>query len=196
MGDYFQTLVDVQAGPDEAERLARDVLDWLVASGVVAAGRTDCVLGADLGHPPGPRADAVLDGEGYPSWRDLWTNGLDIATGRSVFDAGQGEPSAVSCPHCATTIELVDEGYELVREAWEPFGEAMTEWSEGRDGIIACPACTRAVEPAAWRWADDYFAFGHLGFTFWNWPPLRPEFVAEFTRRLAGHRTVLLDGKL
>jgi len=28
------------------------------------------------------------------------------------------------------------------------------------------------------------WAFGELGFTFWNWPPLRPDFVAELAEHL------------
>ncbi|GAA2081622.1 hypothetical protein [Actinomadura alba] len=99
-----------------------------------------------------------------------------------------GRAPVVTCPHCAAEVELVD-------EAWEPFDEVLNGWAEGRDAIIACPACAQPVEPTSWKWADDYFALGHLGFTFWNWPPLRPEFVAEFTHRLGGHRTVLLAGK-
>jgi hypothetical protein len=38
--------------------------------------------------------------------------------------------------------------------------------------------------------------FGHLGFTFHNWPPLRAAFIEEFARHLSGHRIVLLDGKI
>lgn len=58
--------------------------------------------------------------------------------------------------------------------------------------------------PALWQRGDggpldrenDYFAFGQLGFTFGNWTMLRDGCVAEFSRRLGGHRTVELGGKL
>lgn len=194
MGDWFQTIADVQASPQEAEALAAEVRDWLISSGVVSAERTDCVLGADLGHPPGPRAETAVDLSA--STVPFGGGGLDIITRRTVFDAGQGEPMAVACPYCSVTVDLVDESFELDHEAWEPFREVVHGWDEGRDVTIACPSCGRPVEPTAWKWADDYFALAHLGFTFWNWPELRPEFVAEFTRHLAGHRTVLLEGKL
>ncbi|NEA23963.1 hypothetical protein [Actinomadura bangladeshensis] len=72
----------------------------------------------------------------------------------------------------------------------------MDGWAEGRDAVMPCSSCARSVELAAWEWADDYFALGYLGFTFWNWPPFRAEFVEEFGRRLGGHRVVLLAGKL
>lgn len=193
MGDRFQAIVDVQASAQEAGTLAADVRSWLISSGVVSAERTDCVLSADLGYPSGPGADAVV---GLSGWSVPWQGGLDITIGRTVFDAGQGDPMAVTCPHCSAVIDLLDEDFELSDEAWEPFREVVHGWGEGRDVIVPCPACGRPVEPTFWKWADDYFVFAHLGFMFWNWPPLRPEFVAEFTRHLADHRTVLLEGKL
>jgi hypothetical protein len=196
VGDWFQTIVDMQVAPQEADVLAAEVRGWLISSGIVLSERTDCVLGNDLGYPPGPCADEVVDasGWGYP-WQDIWANGMDVTTGRTVFDGGQGEPMAVTCPHCSTEIELVNEDFELDDEVWAPFRDVVHGWDEGRDVIIPCPSCSRRVEPTAWKWADDYFNFGHLGFTFWNWPPFRPEFVVEFTRHLHGHRTVLIDGK-
>ncbi|TDC11473.1 hypothetical protein E1267_00595 [Nonomuraea longispora] len=193
MGDWFQTIVDVEASPEEAGALADGVLSWLVSSGVVAAERTDCVIGAALGHPSGPRAGEVVDASG---WSGPWQGGLEVRVGRTVFDGGQGDPTAVTCPHCAATVELMNDDFELDREAWEPFRDVVHEWDEGYDVVIDCPSCGRPVEPAGWRWADDYFAFGHLGFRFWGWPPLRTGFVDGITVRLAGHRVVLLDGKL
>lgn len=197
MGDWFQTIVDVQAAPREADALAAEVRAWLISSGIVLPDRTDCVLGSDLGFPPGPRADEVVDVSGWSTpWQNTSANGLDIITTRTVFDGGQGEPTAVTCPYCATEIELVDEHFELDDEAWAPFSAVLEGWDEGRDAVIPCPACSRRVEPTAWKWADDYFVLGHLGFTFWNWPPFRPEFIDEFARHLEGHRPVLTGGKL
>jgi uncharacterized Zn-finger protein len=197
MGDWFQTIVDVEAGAEDADRLAARVRDWLISAGIVLAERTDCVLGAEVGHPPGLAVGQALeDPSSDDGWQRLWTNGLDVTVGRRVFDAGQGEPEAVTCPHCTTEIRLVDDRWQLIDEAWAPFREVFTEWSEGRDGVIACPSCGRPVEPSAWQWAGDCFALGHLGFTFWNWPELKQDFVAEVGRQLGGHRTVLLEGKL
>lgn len=197
MGDWFQVIADVGAAPEEAERLAADVRAWLVSSGIVAPGRTGCVYGAGSGHRPGPCAGEVVQDPGWaPSWRDLEVNGLAVVTGRTVFDTGQGDPAAVRCPHCGVWTQLVDEDFELLDGPWELFGPVVHGWGEGREVVVGCPACGRPVEPAGWRWADDCLALAHLGFTFWNWPPLRPEFTAEFARRLGGHRTVLLEGKL
>jgi hypothetical protein len=197
MGDWFQTVVDVQVQSQEADSLAGLVRGWLISSGVVSAEPTDCVLGSSLGHPPGPRADEVVDASGWSSpWQNVQANGLEVVVGSTVFDAGQGEPTAVTCPHCVACVPLVDRHFEQIEEAWEPFHRVLQGWSEGREVAVACPACAQDVSAQGWEWADDYFALGRLGFSFWNWPPLRPEFVAEFTRRLGGHRTVLLAGKL
>ncbi|MEV4000607.1 hypothetical protein [Actinomadura sp. NPDC049753] len=197
MGDWFQKIIDVEAGAEDAERLAVRVRDWLISGGIVLAERTDCVLGAEGGHPPGPAVGQALeDPSSDDGWQSLWTNGLDITVGRTIFDAGQGDPVAVTCPHCTSEIRLVDDHWQPIDEAWAPFSEVFTEWSEGYDGVIACPSCGKPVEPSAWKWAEDYFALGHLGFTFWNWPELKQDFVAEVGRQLGGHRTVLLAGKL
>ncbi|MFI9533028.1 hypothetical protein ACIG56_07275 [Nocardia fusca] len=198
VGDWFQTIVDKDVSAQNAQALAANILDWLISSGVVVAERDDCVLGAESGHRPGPAVGAVVDSAaGDSSFRDLWTNGLAIVTERSVFDAGQGDPIAVSCPRCGTATRLVDDCYELIPEVWELFGSGIHAWAEGQDdAVVPCPSCAQQVEPTDWIWADDYFALGHLGFKFWNWPPFRPDFVAEFGRRLGDHRIALVEGKL
>lgn len=39
-------------------------------------------------------------------------DGLAVHTGPTVFDSGQDEPEAVTCPRCRTTTDLSDEGEE------------------------------------------------------------------------------------
>ncbi|MEU6351774.1 hypothetical protein ABZ896_20915 [Streptomyces sp. NPDC047072] len=56
-------------------------------------------------------------------------------------------------------------------------------------------ACTETVPVAEWTW-DGSFAPAHLGFVFWNWPPLSPEFRARIAGLLDGHRVVRVRGKL
>ncbi len=53
-GDRFQTIVDPDATPADAEPLARRDVEWLTAEGVVLDARTRCVPGPSLGYPPGP----------------------------------------------------------------------------------------------------------------------------------------------
>ncbi|MFE7619058.1 hypothetical protein [Streptomyces sp. NPDC057496] len=47
-----------------------------------------------------------------------------------------------------------------------------------------------------WSWEDDYYACGHLGFTFWGWSELMSDFTREIGRKPGGHRAVLPAGKL
>jgi hypothetical protein len=67
-------------------------------------------------------------------------------------------------------------------------------WHKDGDGLFTCPACEKPVGLNGWNW-EPAWGFGDLGFTFWNWPPLKAGFVAEFSRRLE-HRIVSPAGKL
>lgn len=195
MGDWFQTVVDLDATEQEAAGLADRALAWLIAEGIVAAATSDCVLGGGgQGHAPGPHYARAVDD---PAPVDLWTNGLHLQTGRTVFDSGQGEPAAAVCPLCAAEVRLLDEEtWEEIDGAWEPFAGKFAEWTEGGEGLVRCPACARESSVARWSWEDDHFACGLLGLTFWNWGELTPAFVRDLGRQLGGHRTAVLRGKL
>ncbi|MFF9211620.1 MULTISPECIES: hypothetical protein [unclassified Streptomyces] len=206
MGDYFQTIVDLDASPQDAPALAQRVVDWLVTEGIVLAERTDCVFGPPTGHPPGPnwhRAVAEDDADWEPY------DGLAVYTGRTVFHGGQGGPEAVTCPRCGVTTPLLTEDYDHLPDeegeeapaaagddAWARFAAAINPWHETGEADVVCPACTTAVPLPAWTWADDYFAFAHLGFEFWNWPRFTDAFHSRVTDLLGGHRTVRVGGKL
>ncbi|MFI6768235.1 hypothetical protein [Streptomyces sp. NPDC050355] len=195
MGDYFQTIVDVDATAEDAARLGAKVVAWLVAEGIVEAEPSNCVLDGDgRGHAAGPRYGTAVHDDTYEN------GGLYVHVGRTMFDSGQGHPEAVTCPHCSarTELTLADQPWEPDDEAWEPFRGAIRGWDEGDAEAtkVGCRSCGRAAPVDRWRWKDDFFAFGHLGFTFWNWTNLRDAFVAEFSPRLGGHRTVELGGKL
>ncbi|KAB8165332.1 hypothetical protein FH609_017380 [Streptomyces sp. 3MP-14] len=185
MGDYFQTVVDLDATESGARAVADAGLAWLVGEGIVAAELTDCVLGAPLGHAPGPRwGEAVVEDGWKPS------DGLKVIAGRTVFNAGQGEPWWAMCPHCAVPVDLSAD------TAWEPFRDAIETWDDTGRAAVACSGCGRTGDLTAWAWSDNYFAFAWVGFEFWNWPEFRPDFLERFARALEGHRTVLVGGKL
>lgn len=192
MGDHFQTIVDLDAGPQDAPALAQRVVDWLVTEGIVLAERTDCVLGQPLGHPPGPnwhRAVAEDDADWKPS------DGLAVHTGRTAFHGGQGGAEAARCPRCATTVRLYTEDWDLIDEAWAPFDRAIDVWLATGAADVGCPACAAVVPLPDWSWTDDFYAFAHLGFEFWNWPEFTEEFRARVSELLGGHRTVHVWGK-
>ncbi|CAL9323853.1 MULTISPECIES: hypothetical protein [Streptomyces] len=191
MGNYFQTVVDLDATPADARTLADSGLDWLVREGIVRAELTDCVLGAPSGHPPGPSWAKAVDQE---DWEP--SGGLTIETGRTVFHCGQGDPRFAVCPHCAGRADFCTDRLEEIEGAWEPFGEAINAWSDTGSAAVTCPRCRRTGDLTAWTWSDDYFALGYLGFEFWDWPDFSPGFLEGLSRALGGHRTVLMAGKL
>ncbi|MEJ3654490.1 hypothetical protein WEH80_16100 [Actinomycetes bacterium KLBMP 9759] len=177
MGDHFQTVADVEATADDAAGLASAALDRLVGRGIVVAETSDCVLGG-AGHALGP-AYAAAVAEPDPNLRVLQTNGLDVVSERTAFHSVGAE--RVVCPHCSGRIDLAD-------EAWEEVSASPGVWCSGGADAHPCPACGRAAGLNDRAWSPPW-AFGHLGFTFWNWPLLDDGFVAELTGFL-GHRTV------
>ena len=197
MGDTYEALVDADATAEEATQLAVRVVEMLQRRGIIAGERTDCVLGgADgTGYPPGPHYEDAVEphvhndscrGRPHLDVRQLWTNGLAVDVGKRVFYSMTGE-TAVVCSACQTRSEM------------EPFPdalhEAINEWYAGTGpGQFACPHCGARAPITVWTW-DPPWAFGYLGFTFWNWPPLSVTFIQDVSAVL-GHRTVVVRGKL
>ncbi|GAA4252075.1 hypothetical protein [Dactylosporangium darangshiense] len=185
MGDGFQVIADLDATGPEAPGLAEDLLGRLVAEGIVRAERTGCVLSADLGHPPGPRYADAFHGPDH-GLLELHTNGLHVWSGQRVVDPGQGAGDEVGCPHSGA-----------VESFGEPLGRAflgaIDAWPAAGDAD--CTSCGRVIGINDWEWEGGAWAFAHLGLTFWNWPPLREDFVGGVGRRL-GHRVRLVSGKL
>ncbi|MCB9441690.1 MAG: hypothetical protein H6523_15745 [Mycolicibacterium sp.] len=87
MGDYAQTLCDVDVTDAEADELKHRLLTWLVDKRVIRPELTDCGMSSAGGHAPGEnygyaiygREDATLDPP------RLWANGMEIDTGRRVY---------------------------------------------------------------------------------------------------------------
>lgn len=180
MGDYFQTLVAPEITTARAQAEGQRMLDWLIGQGIISPHEKDCVLSAPLGHPPGPNYVRAT-GKSDPHLPSLWTNGLAVISKRTVFHSGWSE---LICSACNARFEPPDR-----------WGDAVKEWF-GRSGagLLACPACGAARPVIDWQ-HDPPWAFGDLGFEFWNWPPFTQEFMSEFERQL-GSRVVYVYGKL
>ncbi|MFF1439887.1 hypothetical protein [Streptomyces sp. NPDC058295] len=188
MGDTFQTIVDLDAGPQDAPRLAARVVDRLVAEGILLPeAKPGWALGNGPAHPPGPNwHTAVADArwgspEGvavYAEHHIFWSN----------FHHRPG-PTVVICTRCG-------EATEVREDLTERFSEATEAWYETGGAAVDCPGCARSVDLSGWRWADDSLAFAHLGFEFWNWPELSEEFRARVSGLVDGHRTAFLPGKI
>lgn len=184
MGDTFQDIVVPTARLDDAAWFADDVLKFLIENEIILPQRTDCILGGKGGYPPGKRfEEAVVQ----PSndVRRLRTNGMDVVIGRTVFHNGGLGVDAVLCPAC---------GANQVDGDW---ADAVDRWYAGDDDApLACGACRAEIPLTRWVFGPPW-GFASLGFKFWNWPPLKLEFVDRVskvlqTQRDAGSRKVVI----
>ena len=182
MGDWFQSVVDTDASEIEAPQLGADVVHWLVSEGIVRTELTDCVLGSDQGHPPGPQYEKAVDTRN-DNLLELWTNGVEVIAKRNVFAACQGGLE-LFCTACSHRFAPGDEWARAVGEWYEMTGS----------GRVRCPCCGRVQTIDEWE-HDPPWGFGNLGFTFWNWPPLKKTFVKQIADCLK-HQVVLVFGKL
>ncbi|WP_240967612.1 hypothetical protein [Streptomyces composti] len=92
---------------------------------------------------------------------------------------------------------------DFFTETWDPmdgaddaFLDAMTTWHETGEATVTCPHCTTPSALPAWTWADDFYAFAHLGFELWNWPEFSSRFLTDFAQVLDGYRVVRVWGEL
>ncbi len=185
MSDWFETVVDVDADPEEASSLAERVVSELVRRKIIQSGVSDCTLGA-FGHRPDSGINDLLRAKD-DLLPQLATNGLEVSVGRTV--SVPPGLNSISCPLCnteATTDSL-------------PWGDAVGDWYDGGEGVLTCAACMAPSPVVQWRHSPTA-AFGHVAFTFWNWPPfdeanwsITPAKIIETT---TGHRCQIVGGKL
>jgi hypothetical protein len=182
MGENFQTIVVPGVQQENAPRLAEAVLKFLIEREIISPERTDCTLGAGGGHPPASRfEEAVVEASSHV--RRLRTNGMDVVIRREVFHNGGAGLDAVRCPMC---------GANQVDGDW---GTAVDAWYAGDDKApLACDACHATSPLTQWSFEPPW-GFACLAFTFWNWPPLKPEFIRQVSDILQ-QKVLLVAGKL
>jgi len=185
MADYFQTVIDTKARPDEADHLARHVVSFLAEKGVIAASPSE-----EGGYPRGPRALEIAGPSDRRSAHEtippVYTH-LQVMVGRAVHAADMSETRSprATCPACGRTLDDPDEEWPAAVQAW---------LSGDNDSSLACPSCGSSSAVTAWKY-DSGFGFGNLAFRFWNWPPLLQGFVDELRSEL-GHPLAIVRGKL
>jgi DNA-directed RNA polymerase subunit RPC12/RpoP len=174
VSDNAQTLVWIDCPADGAAVCGEAVLRWLTDNDFVEVDLSNCVLGGSgLGRRPGRRLDQAVVGDPKPA-RSLATNGVMITTERSVFDTG-GNGIVLRCSRCGAEFEPGDD-----------YVASVDKWASGEDEAeYRCPTCGGGFQLIAWD-GPCAWAFGHLGVTFWNWPPLAESFVESLGSRVPG----------
>ena len=185
MGNWYETIVDLDVTEAEAPRLAEQMRVWLIEREIIKAAPRKRFLGS-LIYRPGPAYPSTLE-EPNPSPEIV--NGLELVVGRTVFYQLGLE---LTCKTCGA--QLKDEGED---ESWElePWHDAINAWWSGEASVVyACPKCGVPERLTEWRGNVPWY-FGYLGLQFWDWSPLSERFIQEVTKQL-GHRTGVLSSKL
>lgn len=184
VADFYQTVIDTQARPDDADHLARHIVAFLAEKGVIAANPDE-----EGGYPRGPHAmeisEPARERAGHETIPPVYSH-LQVIIGRATHsgDMSDARPPDAACPACGKRLEDPD----------EEWGAAVQAWLAGDDASLSCPSCGGSTSVTAWTY-DPGFGFGSLAFRFWNWPPLRGAFLAEMGKEL-GHSVALVRGKL
>jgi len=186
MADLYQTVVDTQAAPDQADHLARHVVAWLAEKGVVKPTPSE-----EGGYDRGPRAvdialPALAPEEGHERIPPVHTH-LQVLIGRMTHseDLSEFHEPRACCPACGIEADPL-EGEWLA---------ANQDWIGGDDdAALRCASCGKEAPVSRWGYSNRY-AYGNLAFRFWNWPPLKLSFLDDLRREL-GHSIVLVEGVL
>ena len=193
MGDHTVTIVDTGVPIGDASAKAAGLLDWLLTKDIVAQAVTVSALyqrqaethgwvvpasmlaNQRLVHPPGPNWHKAC---AAPSPMARFPNWLDIQIERQVFDAG-GHGIGIFCPSCAAEQTALGDQWSA----------AIQAWVDAAPDTLVCPVCQFAAGLQDWRF-DPVWAFGNLGFRFWNWD-LTPAFLTAFQTLIVGPSRVV-----
>ena len=185
MADLFQTVIDTQVRPDQADHLARHVVEFLAGKGVIAASPSE-----EGGYPRGPRAleisDPAVGRTAHETIPPVYSH-LQVIIGRAIHSGDMSDPRSprAICPKCAAVFDDPDEEWPAAVQGWLAGDD---------DSSLGCPGCGAAAPVTAWGY-DSGTGFGNLAFRFWNWPPLSRAFLEELRKEL-GHPLAVVRGKL
>jgi hypothetical protein len=169
----------------QAERAAGAVRDCLIGNGYVRPQKTNCVLGAELGFPPGPRFAELFE---EPPWSaEVACNGVQIEASEKPQFYDNGEIGfRIFCPSCRRQFDL--DGDLVV---WQ---QAMQKFYEGGAGLLQCKHCGNSAGVDRWT-CDPPVGWSRFGITIWNCPHLRPEIIRTLAE-LVGSELAVFDGYL
>jgi hypothetical protein len=182
MSDYYQTAVDLDADSQTAAATVAQLREWMISNEIIVPGESDCVLGRGLGHAPGKNYTLAVERPDL-HLNELRTNGVAFVAERTVFHAMMGDELTLKCSCCGKKFPQ--------NRAWSI---AVDEWYKGSGpGTLSCEHCGAKASITEWQ-HDPPWAFGYVGVEFWNWPPLRSDFLKSLSEAVM-HRFRLVGGK-
>jgi hypothetical protein len=166
MGDISWSLVPGKSTFDNKEIKVKKIIKWLISLDIIKQEVSDCILDINkLGYDISIGAKRVVKEPDYLPF-DLQSRGLEITNERSIFSTFEGGLDKLICPECIQNI---------AEEDWDFFNE----WASNKSNNITCPKCKTSSEIHSFKF-EPIWGFSDLGFTFWNWPEFKSEFILEF----------------
>jgi len=211
MGDRNTSLVNTEVSCGAAPKVARELYERLVDSGVILPElREDLSLGG-FAFPLRDdfRGLDDLEGWGSPervtdSYSPEFTRikAIEISVTGYGWQIGSNDRPEliarsdsyglfmnfdggfrVNCPSCRVAVELGADGSEALNDA-------LSAWCvDPKSSLLRCGLCNAAVPLSTWQSENHEFAAGHLGITLWGEHLLglveRPSSVStKFLKRL------------
>jgi hypothetical protein len=170
MSDSSISIVCKKSRYLNSQEKAQEILRWLIANDIVEPVPSHCALGSEHGYAVSKGALSVVVEPKYLRFGPGQINGVSVITERTIFNTGQNGIEELTCPNCKNDIS---------QEVWDFFDP----WASGETDDLTCPSCGNPNEIHDYTFKPEW-GFSNLGFEFWNWPPLKQEFIEDLKRRL------------
>lgn len=201
MSDNYITICTVKEVENPKE-LSEKVLKWLQSNEIIESELSYCVLSmSNKGYKPGNKHIDVI-GSNENILR-LKVCGVEIKTEREVFNAGAFTAmTKLECPNCITNrFEgitpqdfFTDNCTEEQLNRFDTVFPELDKWTNNENASLICPHCLKESNLINYK-TDNSIAFSNFGFTFWNWPDLKEEFLMELKAKI-GTDIVRMNGHI
>ena len=201
MSDNYITISPTREVENPKE-LSQKILKWLQSNEIIESELSDCIMTMkNKGYKPGNKHIDVI---GYDeNILRLQVCGLEIKTEREVFNAGAFTAmTKLECPNCNTNrFEgitpqdfFTDNCTEEQLKRFDTVFPEFDKWSNNEKATLICPHCSTESNLIDYK-TDSSIAFSNLGFTFWNWPDLKEEFILELKSEI-GTDIIRMNGHI
>lgn len=210
MGDRNTSLVDTEVSREIAPKVARELYERFIDSGVILPELRDDLSLGGLAFPLRDDFRGLDDLEGWGSPERLIDSHSPRSTRITAIEIGvtgygwqigsNGRPELiarsghyglfmnfeggfrVNCTSCRVGVELGADGSEGLNEA-------LNAWChDPKSSLLRCRSCNVAVPLSTWQSENHEFAAGHLGITLWG------EHLLGLVERPSSASTKLLKG--